>query len=97
MIRASVSHAKNNLSALLNQVRAGETIEITDRDRPVARIVPVANTDANQRLQELARLGLVRLPIGGPLTADDFHPIKLEGKATANVVEALLEEREEGY
>lgn len=96
MIRASVSYTKNHLSALLIQVKAGETVEITDRDRPVARITPVSSFSPSQRLQELAKLGLVRLPVGGPMKPDDFCPITLEGGGHGGVVDALIEERREG-
>ena len=57
MIRASVSYAKNHLSALLNRVKDGETILITDRDRPVAKLMPVVEGDWSSRARELASQG----------------------------------------
>ena len=42
MKRVSVSEAKNNLSALLNQVRHGETVLVTHRGEPIAQIRPWA-------------------------------------------------------
>lgn len=42
---STISETKNNLSALLDRVRAGETITILDRDRPVARLVPIREAD----------------------------------------------------
>ena len=50
MRRASVSEARNSLSALLSEVLAGETVIITRRGKPVAQIGPceaVALTDAD--------------------------------------------------
>ena len=38
MKKASVSEAKNGLSALLDEVRQGETVLITHHGKPVARI-----------------------------------------------------------
>ena len=38
----SITEAKNGLSSVLEQVRAGETVLITDRGVPIARIGPVA-------------------------------------------------------
>jgi prevent-host-death family protein len=84
------------LSALLTQVKAGETIEITDRDRPIARIVPIENLPWSERIDELAHLGLVRLPTGPPLVAKEVIPIQLENGGFAGVLEAVLEERSEG-
>ncbi len=41
MKTASISQTKNQLSALLDAVRHGETILIMDRNCPVARLEPV--------------------------------------------------------
>lgn len=40
MKSAGVREVRQNLSALLEQVRRGREVVITDRGRPVARIVP---------------------------------------------------------
>ena len=42
MKRASVSEAKNKLSALLAHVRRGETVLVTHRGKPIAQIRPCA-------------------------------------------------------
>jgi prevent-host-death family protein len=42
MKQAGAFYVKTHLSALLEEVEKGETIEITKRGKPVARIVPVA-------------------------------------------------------
>ena len=61
MKRATVTETKNRLSALLAEVKAGETIEITDRGIPVARLEPVAQRgdDDEARLARLERAGLI--------------------------------------
>jgi prevent-host-death family protein len=41
MKRVGVAELKNNLSRLLRSVQIGEVIEVMDRTRPIARIVPV--------------------------------------------------------
>ncbi|MEO5705284.1 MAG: type II toxin-antitoxin system prevent-host-death family antitoxin [Candidatus Limnocylindrales bacterium] len=41
MKRVGVAELKNNLSKFLRAVEAGEDVEVTDRDRVIARIVPV--------------------------------------------------------
>jgi prevent-host-death family protein len=94
MVRATVSELKNHLSAYLRRVKAGETVLILDRTRPIARIERVAGTEGiDQWLAELAAAGLARLPTR-PL------PIKqLKAKrprSRRSVLEALLEERSEG-
>lgn len=40
MRRASIAEAGNGFSSLLRHVRQGETVLITDRGRPVARLEP---------------------------------------------------------
>ena len=41
MKRVGVAELKDQLSRHLRAVEAGEEIEVTDRNRPIARIVPV--------------------------------------------------------
>ncbi len=95
MRTASISETKAKLSALLDRVRAGEVVTITDRGRPVARIVPAASEpDDAGRLARLERAGLVRRPLR-TLDAETFLAGPL-ARSSASVLEALLEERREG-
>jgi prevent-host-death family protein len=41
MKQVGVAELKNNLSRHLRAVEAGEVIEVTDHDRPIARLVPI--------------------------------------------------------
>jgi prevent-host-death family protein len=41
MLSIGVRELRQHASRYLAQVRAGDTIEVTDRGRPVARLVPV--------------------------------------------------------
>lgn len=41
MKRVGVADLKNNLSRHLRLVEGGEILEITDHDRPIARLVPI--------------------------------------------------------
>jgi prevent-host-death family protein len=41
MIKAGIRELRQNASDLIRRVIEGETIEVTDRGRPVARIVPL--------------------------------------------------------
>ena len=95
MIVASISEAKAKLSALLDRVKSGEEVTITDRGEPVARIVPVAarDIDATDRLARLERQGLIRRP-RKKLDRDWLRSRPL-AKSSESVVEALLEERRE--
>jgi len=94
MEKATISELKNRLSAYLKKVRAGHTVLIFDRDQPVARLERVAAEAGGQdRLTRLERSGLVRRATR-PLAVKT-----LRGEApkpTRSVVQALIEEREEG-
>lgn len=89
---AAVSEVKARLSEYLARVRGGEEVVITDRGRPVARLVAVAEREPH--LADLERRGLLR-PATAPLP-DDFFEIPLPRSDGASVLEALIEERREG-
>ena len=62
MKTAAVSELKARLSEYLNQVKAGMEVLITDRGRPVARLVPVSRTkDLKESLVQMEKQGLIRL------------------------------------
>lgn len=52
MIRIGVRDLKNGLSRALKQVADGETVEVTDHGRPVARIVSIQPTRVEQMIAE---------------------------------------------
>jgi prevent-host-death family protein len=52
--RVGVADLKDQLSKHLRAVEAGAEVEVTDRDRPIARLVPVRPGDA-VRVQPPAR------------------------------------------
>ena len=57
----SLAEAKTHLSALIERVDAGETVEITRRGKPIANIVPVARKLKKVDVDALERLA-ARLP-----------------------------------
>lgn len=94
MEKATISQLKNHLSAYLRKVRAGHTVVIFDRDRPVARLEQVRDdSDLDERLVRLERAGLVRRPT----TRLPLQILKSGApKSRRSVTQALLEERREG-
>jgi prevent-host-death family protein len=88
-----ISFAKNNLSALLKAVAEGQSIVITDRGVPVARLEPVGATSDDVRSKALVERGLVRLPARKP-GEPVGKPVSLPRQAS--LLEALLEDREVG-
>ncbi len=66
----SVSALKASLRRYLRQVKAGEEVIVTERDRPVAKLVPVTGAaSATAHLREMERDGRIRLG-SGRLPAD---------------------------
>jgi prevent-host-death family protein len=96
MKRATITEAKNQLSAILDRVQAGESILITDRGVAVARLEPVAaHPDQTDRVERLERAGIVRRGVA-PLSLDLLRrPAPKLGRGVS-AVEALLEERRTG-
>ena len=54
MKTASLTETKNRLSALIDEVREGETILVLDRGRPVARIESVLRDEQGASVGRLA-------------------------------------------
>ena len=96
MKTASITEAKNGLSALIDRVRAGESVLITDRGVPVARLEPMAEyPDPDGRIARLERAGLIRRGTG-PVSLDELGPAPTVPEGVS-LVEAVLEERRSGW
>ncbi|HUG03841.1 MAG TPA: type II toxin-antitoxin system prevent-host-death family antitoxin [Steroidobacteraceae bacterium] len=95
MEKVSVSQLKDQLSAYLKKVRAGQTVVVTDRNVPVARLEPVKPGSEAERIAQLVQQGLVALPTAPPLSIEEIRR-RRPVVPGAGVLEALLEERREG-
>lgn len=97
MKKASITEAKNNLSALIDGLASGSPVLIVDRGRPVARLEPVTSGPGEKdgRLARLVRAGLVRPRTDAPPRSLFTGPLP-RPKAGVSAVDALLEERREG-
>lgn len=74
-----VGELRQNLSKFLRRVERGERLVVTDRNRPIAELVPLPdnNQSAVQRLVTEGRATPAR-------SALDFKPIKLKGRYPAS-------------
>jgi len=96
MRTANITEAKNGLSALLDRVRAGESIIIVDRGTPIARLEPVvAHPDQSGRLQRLERAGLLRIG-ADPYPLDLLRQPAPRLSESGSALEILLDERRSG-
>ncbi|MDK3255011.1 type II toxin-antitoxin system Phd/YefM family antitoxin [Blastococcus capsensis] len=88
MLRIDVRELRQNASRYLARVKAGETVEVTERGVLVARLVPpLPSESARDRLVAAGRLVPARNPrrLAGPLHID--------GPLTGEVLDALREDR----
>src|SRR2546430_17156920 len=96
MKSAAVAKLKATLSEYLARVKAGEEVIVTERGKPIAKIVPIGRGEAEvpAHLLELARAGLVRL--GSGKLPKGFWKMPRPADPTGAGVKAVLEERESG-
>lgn len=96
MKSAKVSELKASLSRYLARVKRGEEVVVTERGRPIAKLVPIPPSDDTEmaRLRDMERRGLLTMGTGHlpPGFWDLPRPEDPEGL----VLKALLEERESG-
>lgn len=97
MKASTITEAKSGLSALIDQVRAGETIIITDRGVPVARLEPVATSnDPTGRVERLTRAGLMRPGIG-ELPDELLAGPTVAAPEGVSLVDFVIDERRSGW
>ncbi len=84
---AGIKEIKNNLSRYLAKVKSGEEILITERGKPVARIIKEneGNRSTRAALSSLIQKGLITLPAQS-LPRDNPLPIKVSGKPASEMV-----------
>ena len=97
MKAVNIAELKNRLSHYLRAVRRGESVLVRDRDRVIARIDPAGSSSAARgaeadRLADLEARGIIRRG-KGVITRE---LLARRPKVKADVVGALLREREEG-
>lgn len=89
-VNVGTKQLKNRLSHYLRQVRAGQVVHVTDRDKVVAEIraVEQAPHDDIECLRQLETLGLVSVGNG---RFERFRPVRLRGRVRAS--RAVLDDR----
>ena len=96
MQTTSITELKNSLSAYLRNVKAGEEVLITDRGRPIARIVPVSPSDSiEERMDDLERRGLLKRGTGK--LPEDFWEMPRPKDPEGSVRRAISQDREESW
>ncbi len=72
--------AKTHLSRLLDAVERGETITITKRNRPVARLVPPESSDRKRAAAAVENIRRLRRRINWKGTVEEILKFRDEGR-----------------
>ncbi|HEX5596293.1 MAG TPA: type II toxin-antitoxin system prevent-host-death family antitoxin [Micromonosporaceae bacterium] len=89
MEQVAIRELNQNTSRVMARVRAGETVEVTDRGEPIARIVPI--TGAGSVLARLVAQGRAVAPTTtGPLPVPPVF-----GDPSVDVAAELASSRED--
>jgi prevent-host-death family protein len=83
-----VRELRQHASKYLEEVAAGESIEITDRGHPVARLVPISSDP----WEDLINAGEV-VKAARPINIDDLKPSAYEHSASAVLERLRSDER----
>ena len=95
MPTAAVSDLMARLSEYLKSVKGGAEILITDRGKPVARLVPVSRAKiARDALVQMEKQGLIK--IGSGKLPKDFWSMPRPEDPGESVLRALMDERKTG-
>ncbi|HEX5020941.1 MAG TPA: type II toxin-antitoxin system prevent-host-death family antitoxin [Candidatus Binatia bacterium] len=81
---------KTRLSRYLRQVEAGDSLTVTVRNRPVAKVIPIRarDTESEEALNSLAEKGLLR-----PSKRKPRPPKRALKVRNVRIAEAVLEDR----
>jgi prevent-host-death family protein len=81
---------KTQLARYLRAVQAGESLTVTVRNRPVAKVIPIRSQgkEAEEAMHSLAEKGLLRLSKRKPSPVK--HALKIRN---VGIAEAVLEDR----
>ncbi len=90
MTTVGIRELRQNASAVLRRVVAGETVEVTDRGHPIARIVPL---HAERTLDQLVAEGRASEPHGDLLALEPVAAAKGEPRLSDVLTAVRADER----
>ena len=84
MITVGIKELKNRLSHYLREIKKGEKVVITEREKVIATIIPVERISEDSQLLSLVKEGFAVWKGGKPMGGR--HPIKIKGKTVSEIV-----------
>jgi len=88
MITVGIKELKNRLSHYLREIKKGEIIAITEREKVIATVIPVERVSEDSKLLSLVKEGFAVWKGGKPVGSR--HSISIKGKTVSEIV---IEER----
>lgn len=88
-LTAGIRELKSGLSRYVREVKNGATVVITDRGRPVGKMVPI-RPSLEERMAQLVDAGLVRWSGKKP----KLRPPRVAARGGKSVADILLDNRE---
>ncbi len=90
MKTVNIGTLKNQLSAYLHYVRSGEEVIVRDRNKPVARIVPIRESSIDAETADLIAQGILTPPIDPtPMDWDAFDALPAPTVSAEAAAEAI--------
>lgn len=83
MLKVTATQLKVRLGKYMKAVREGKTVVVTDRERPVARLVPFSIEDTAGTTLEVWQ---PRDPVAPPLGALRVASLRYSGKSTTTLL-----------
>lgn len=96
MRSVNIAELKNSLSKYLRFAKSGEEVVIRDRNLPVAKLVPFSAEEASDQELILVSAGKMRLP-KAPINIKELLKIETGEVADGSAIQAIIDEREEGW
>ncbi len=94
MRTVNVADLKNGLSKYLREVRGGEEILVKDRNTPIAKIVPLSNTDELDA-ETLALVASGQIRLGEGRLPKSFWSMPAPRVPLKRLIAAVVADREE--
>lgn len=90
MKSTGIKELRSSLTETLERVKAGESVVVTERGEPIARLVPIE--PEGDRIARLIRAGVLRAPLQ-TLDVEAFLKLPRLEDPEGFLVRAVLEER----
>lgn len=84
MITVGIKELKNRLSHYLREIKKGEKIAITEREKVIATVVPIERVGEDSKLLSLVKEGFAVWKGGKPVGSR--YPVRIKGKTISEIV-----------